>query len=149
MYCIPVLIILYINVLDNYACKINARRWIKFAFLRHILYCCKRYSTERECLLVSHHLLNGPEADVLCLHVCWHIRLRFLIASTVVQDRQGEDLTLFVARTKKCRNFHSIVSLRSQFEIHNTNKSFSLLSQSQTVGCVKKSLIITAKHPEL
>ena len=49
------------------------------------------------------------------------------------------DLTHFVSRTKKCRNCHSIVSLRSNIEIHNHNKSFSFMSQSQSVGWVRQN----------
>ena len=45
-------------------------------------------------------------------------------------------LALCLAR-KKCRNFHSIVSLRNHFEIHNINKSFSSISQSQRPVWVK------------
>ena len=48
------------------------------------------------------------------------------------------DLTHFVFRTKKCRNFHSIVSLRRRFEIHNNNKLFSSMSQSQSIVWVKQ-----------
>ena len=43
-----------------------------------------------------------------------------------MDDGEVCDLIHFVSRTKKCKNFHSIVSLRSNFEIHNINKSFSL-----------------------
>ena len=46
-------------------------------------------------------------------------------------------LTHFVSRTKKCRNSHSIDSLPSQFEVHNINKHFSSMSQSQSIGWVK------------
>ena len=48
------------------------------------------------------------------------------------------DLTLFVSRMTKYRNFPSIVSLRSHSEIHNNNKSFSMMSQSQSIGWVKQ-----------
>ena len=48
------------------------------------------------------------------------------------------DLTHFVSRMKKCRNFHCIVSLGSHFEIHNNNEPFSSISQSQNVGWVKQ-----------
>ena len=48
------------------------------------------------------------------------------------------DFTHFVSRTKKCRNFKSIVPLRSHFEIHKNNKPFSLISQSQSIKWVKQ-----------
>ena len=60
------------------------------------------------------------------------------------------DLTHLVSRTKKCRNFQLIFSLRSNFEIHNNNKSFSSMSQSQSIGGGGlKSRITTAKQPKL
>ena len=46
------------------------------------------------------------------------------------------DLTHFVSHTKKCRNCHSIVNLRNHFEIHNNNKPFSSMPQSQSIGWV-------------
>ena len=48
------------------------------------------------------------------------------------------DLTHFASHVKKCRNFHSIVSLGSHFEIHNNNKLFSSMSQSQSIGWIKQ-----------
>ena len=47
-------------------------------------------------------------------------------------------LSHFVSRTKKRRNFHSIVSLRSHFEIHNDSKPFSSMSQLQNIAWVKQ-----------
>ena len=44
----------------------------------------------------------------------------------------------FVSRMKKWRNFYSIISLRSHFEIHNNNKSFSSMSQSRNIGWGKQ-----------
>ena len=48
------------------------------------------------------------------------------------------DLTHFVTQTEKCRNFHSIVSLWSHFEIYSNNKPFSFMSQSQSIQWVKQ-----------
>ena len=57
--------------------------------------------------------------------------MRFLTAYTIVLDRQGNcDVTHFVFRAKKCRNFHPIVSLRSHF--------FSSVSQPQSFVRVKQ-----------
>ena len=47
-------------------------------------------------------------------------------------------LTHFVSSTKKCSNFHLIVSLRGHFDIHNNNKPFSSMSQSQNIKWVKQ-----------
>ena len=41
-------------------------------------------------------------------------------------------------RLSLCGAFHSIISLRSHFEIHNNNKGFSSMSQSQSIGWVKQ-----------
>ena len=57
-------------------------------------------------------------------------------------------LTQFVSCTKKCRNFHSIVSLRSHFEIHNNNKPFLRCHSHRELGELNKSRIITTKQPE-
>ena len=48
------------------------------------------------------------------------------------------DITHFVPRTKKCRNFYLIVPLRSHFTIHNNIKPFSSMSQLQSIGWVKQ-----------
>ena len=45
------------------------------------------------------------------------------------------DLLTFLSCTK-CGSFHSIGSLRRHFEIHNNNKPFPLMSQSQSIGWV-------------
>ena len=52
----------------------------------------------------------------------------------------SRDCFEFCVPYEKCRNFHSIVSLRSQFEIHSNNKPFSSMSQSQSIGWVKQKL---------
>ena len=75
------------------------------------------------------------------LHVCWH--LRHCPSASWSRRRLYEtdkvcDITHFVFRTKKCRNFQSIVSLRSHFEIHNVNQPFSSTPQSQSIGCLKQ-----------
>ena len=59
------------------------------------------------------------------------------------------DLTHFGSCTKKCRNFHSIISLQSQFEIRNNNNLFLRCQSHRTSGGLNKSQIITAKQPEL
>ena len=42
-------------------------------------------------------------------------------------------LTHLLSHTKKCSNFYSIVSLRGLFEIHNNNKPFSSMPQSDSI----------------
>ena len=66
-----------------------------------------------------------------CLYVCWHLRHRLCASRSRTRLCATDkvcDLTHFVSRTNKCRNFHSIISLRSQFEIHNNNKKKSFMS---------------------
>ena len=46
--------------------------------------------------------------------------------------------TRFAISLTLCRNFHSIVSMRRPFKIHNNNKSFSSMSQSQSIVWVKQ-----------
>ena len=76
------------------------------------------------------------------LFVCWHLRRSSCASYRVDGCERHPDkvcgITHFVSLMKKCRNFHSIVSLRSHFEIHNNNKYFSTISQSQSIGWVKQ-----------
>ena len=78
-----------------------------------------------------------------CLFFCWHLSNNYALLERVNGCARHPDadcaLTRFVSRTKKCRNFHSIVSLRSNFEIHNNNKPFSSMSQSESIGWVKQN----------
>ena len=64
--------------------------------------------------------------------------MRFFIRRRLCEIDKVWDLTHSVFSTKKCRNFQSIVSLRSHFTIHNNNKPFSSMSQSQSIVWVKQ-----------
>ena len=76
-----------------------------------------------------------------CLHVSGHLRHRACVSWSrrrLCETDKVCNVTHFEYRTKMCRNFHSIVSLRGHFEIYNNNKSFSSMSQSQSIGWVKR-----------
>ena len=62
----------------------------------------------------------------------------FLIAQTIVRDRQGLRPHSHYVPHEEMQKIHSIVLLRSHFEIHNNNKPFSSMSQSQSIGRVKQ-----------
>ena len=72
--------------------------------------------------------------------ICWPLCHRLYAFLDCVDDWawHPDDLTHFESRTKKCRNLHLIVSLQSHFKIHNNNKSFSSMSQSQSIGWIKQ-----------
>ena len=75
------------------------------------------------------------------LHVCWHLRHRSCaswLRRRLCETDKVCNLTQFFSRTKKCRKFHSIVSLPSHFKIHNKNKPFSSMSQSQSIEWIKQ-----------
>ena len=69
-----------------------------------------------------------------CLHVCWDLRYRPCASWSIRRLYKTDkvcDLINFASRTKKGRHFHSIVSLRSHFEIYNNNNTpFTWMSQS-------------------
>ena len=50
---------------------------------------------------------------------------------------------------EEVQNFPLIVSLRSNFEIHNNNKAFLWCHSHRAAGGLNKSQIISAKRPEL
>ena len=64
--------------------------------------------------------------------------MHILIAQTVERNRQSlRPHFLSLSRTKKCRNFYPIVSLRSHLQLHNNNKPFFSMLQSR-IGQVKQ-----------
>ena len=74
----------------------------------------------------------------VCLLTLSPSSMRFLIAYTMCKTDKICKLAHFVFSLKKYRNLRSIVSLRSHFEIHNNNKSFSSMSQPQSIGWIKQ-----------
>ena len=88
-----------------------------------------------------------------CLQVCW--RLCHRPCASWLRRRLCEidkcyDLTHFVRRTKKCRHFHSIVSLCGAILKYKTITYFFLRCHSHRAsGELNKCHIITAKQPKL
>ena len=88
-----------------------------------------------------------------CLHICWHLchcPYASWLRKQLCETDWVYDLTHFVSRMRKCRNFHWIISLRSHFEIYNNNKSFSSMLQPQRIGWIKQKPDNNCqKQPEL
>ena len=68
----------------------------------------------------------------------YKIRVTLHEASITPKHAIGWDLYIYASHTKNGRHFHSIVSQRSHFKIHNNNKHFSSISQSQSIGWAKE-----------
>ena len=74
---------------------------------------------------------------------CWHLRHHPCASwspTRLCEIDKVCDLTHFASGTKKCRNFGSIISQWSYFELQNNNKLFSSMSQSQSIVWIKQKL---------
>ena len=76
-----------------------------------------------------------------CLHVCWNLCHR-PCASWLHRPVVRDTPTRFATLLTLCpaRRGAETVSLQSHFKIHNKNKPFSSMLQSQSIECVKQKL---------
>ena len=107
-------------------CQQTCRRWSKD--------CCPSNDIPQATL--QWHLASEADPRMEFLHhrLCASYSRRRLCET----PREALRPHILCARKKKCIDFHSNVSLRSHFKIHNNNKSFSWMSQSQSIDWVKQ-----------